>query len=340
MAVGLAIASGVACSSGAGANLPLVTPPVEAATPTSLGGNLTRIKHLPAPGSSLSANDFTQRFFTGNGPTDIFTILASIDLRIVEINNDSKSLACLKQEPIAYSLTPFGQTVPFFAQCASILKDPSGEAKGGFVQFGQVGNDTYIYVSTTVGVLAAKLTALPAAAPAGSGGDAGPDTGANISTNFIAEAWLTVGADNATSCGNMSGFDDCSYGAIHLLANSDTKTFDMAVAGLGIGFCGAQLQSDGTTVYGIGSSDMGATCNSTETLCVAATDLTTAGTCGTSLTTFALPAIGRQTVTGTSQTFAASQYPGGSDNAIVLDGTATDSLNFGPTTPTAGVGTI
>ena len=316
-----------------------MTPPVEAATPASLGGTANRIKHVPdAGGSALTAGDFTSRFFSGMGPTDIFEILALIDGHITEINEQSKSATatCVTQVPVAYNLTPFGQTVPFYGNCVETFDDPNG----GFVQYGQNENDTYIYVYGSVGVLAAKLHALPAVAADSMDGSGATQPGAEISTNYVVEAWLTVGLNNAASCGNMTGFDDCSYAAIHLLANSSTKTFEMAVAGINVGFCGAQIQSDGTTVYGIGSSDMGMTCNDTETLCVSAADLTTAGTCGASLTTFALPAIGREASVGTSQSFGASAYPGGDADTIVLNGTATDSLNFGPSTPTTGVGTL
>jgi hypothetical protein len=106
----------------------------------------------------------------------------------------------------------------------------------------------------------------------------------------------------------------------------------MTTAGLGEGYCGVQINSDGTSIYGEGSTDMGAPCNAVDSLCVSA-DLTTTGTC-TNLMTFTLPAIGRKAGMGRSA-FDASLYPATPN--ITLDGTATDSLTFGPQAPTPGV---
>jgi hypothetical protein len=107
----------------------------------------------------------------------------------------------------------------------------------------------------------------------------------------------------------------------------------MSVAGIGFGFCGAQLRSDGTNVYATGSEDMGATCQPVSSSCVLASDLATAGTC-TSLMTFTHPALGREAGMGAT-TFAASLYP--SPPNLTLDGTMNDDLHFGPTAPTPGV---
>jgi hypothetical protein len=108
----------------------------------------------------------------------------------------------------------------------------------------------------------------------------------------------------------------------------------MAVAGIGVGFCGVQFASDGTRLWAVGSGDMGATCNTRATACVSATDLSTTDGC---TQTFALPALGRQAGSGAHE-FGASTYP--DVLAITLDGTDTDSLHFGPEAPTAGVGAI
>ena len=218
-------------------------------------------------------------------------------------------------------------------------------------------NVTYEYIEGSVGVLAAKITTLapnsgagaiphPASPDAGAndpvdaGVDAGTDAGAAPAPQFIVEAWLTVGLNNATSCGSMNGFDDCSYGVMHLIANTATGTFEMAVAGIGFGYCGAQLASDGTNIYGQGSLDMGMTCVTTEDLCVSASDISTTSTCSSALQTFALPPLGRVSTTGPNNTWGASEYPGSATDQITLDGTTTDSLNFGPTAPTAGTGTL
>jgi hypothetical protein len=122
---------------------------------------------------------------------------------------------------------------------------------------------------------------------------------------------------------------------IELKADPSAKSYEMVVAGTGFGYCGAQLRSDETSVYFTGSSDMGATCNAVDSACGAASDVTMAATCGTSTTTFELAPIGREAgCASSSAPDGASAYPGGTGNAVVLDGTATDSVGaFGPKTP-------
>jgi hypothetical protein len=65
-----------------------------------------------------------------------------------------------------------------------------------------------------------------------------------------------------------------------------------------------------------------------------ASDLSTTDGCPTS---FTLPALGRRAGAG-AHDFGASTYPDSPN--VTLDGTNTDSLHFGPETPTAGVGNL
>jgi hypothetical protein len=43
---------------------------------------------------------------------------------------------------------------------------------------------------------------------------------------------------------------------------------------------------------------------------------------------------------GPGAAWAPSAYPGGPANQVTLDGTPTDSIHFGPTAPTPGVGSF
>jgi hypothetical protein len=138
----------------------------------------------------------------------------------------------------------------------------------------------------------------------------------------------------------MSGFDGCSYGAIELHSDESRAGLELTVAGVGFGYCGAQLKSDGAHVFAIGSLDMGESCLTTSTLCVTASDVTTPGVCSPELTMFTSPALGRTAVSGTTGTMGASQYPGKTDNTIILNGTPTDSLGFGPSAPSPGVSAL
>ena len=94
---------------------------------------------------------------------------------------------------------------------------------------------------------------------------------------------------------------------------------------------------------------MGTACNAPATACVDATNITASATCDSSLTTFALPSLGRLAGTGphaggpsadAGASWAASEYPGASSNVIQLDGTSSDSLHFAPTTPAPGVAAL
>ncbi len=291
-----ALAAGCATSTGTSVDLPLVSPPVRAATPAGFGGVAART--APAGlDAVLSASDIRDRFFNpAGGPTEVFGILGSVDARIAEVNA-AGDRPCLAQEPVAFMLGMFGEDVPFVAQCYRSF------GASGFMMFGRANDETYLYVTGGAARLAARI--------AGAGDHV--------------DTWYGVGYTN-DSCG---GFDHCSYAATRISATPATRGFEMTVAGIGVGFCGVQLASDGTTIYAEGSTDMGATCNAAATGCVDATSLADATGCATS---FTLPPLGRRA--GVS--FGASAYP--SDPDVTLDGTATDSLGFGPTAPLAGVG--
>lgn len=284
------------------ANLPLITPPVRAATPPGL--------IPPAAAHLVDATDFRSRFFSGSGPTDLFTLLGSVDDRLEFVNTASLGgpHACLSLAPVEYMITPFGQTVPFYAQCYQELGSPN------FMQFGVNDGNTYLYVAVGATRLAARLTPV----------DGNPD-------QYLVEIWYGVGYTNVPDC--SATFDGCTYAVVELRANSATSDFEMAVAGISVSFCGVQIKSDGTELYAEGSSDNNM-CAPTSTTCVDATDLTTPGTCA-GLMAFDLVPIGRTATTG-GQTWGASDYP--STPNITLDGTTSDSLHFAPETPTPGVG--
>jgi hypothetical protein len=269
----------------------------------------------PSGGMGLDPSDIKSRFFSV-GPTNIFSILAEIDSRIGEINQRSRgqNVPCLSQPPVPYGLTPFGQSVPFYAQCVWRFSPPT-PSNLDFLQFGQKDGIIYLYEAVGAAAVGARLT--PAAGASGA---------------YAVEAWMGVGFNNATSCGNANGFDDCSYGVMGLEADPSRMHFELSVAGIGFGYCGAQLKSDGMTVYVQGSPDMGATCAPSASVCVSASDVTMTSMC-TSVS-FHLPAIGRAATSGPNGLWGASQN---GSQGVVLDGTASDALAFGPSVPTPGV---
>lgn len=293
----------------AGINLPLVTPPVRAATPQGLGGgassSLSKVLNLP---------DFRSRFFT-TGPTDIFTLLTTLDDLITTANtlSTTSTSTCLTQTPVSYTITPYGQTVTMYGQCYNSTS-PSSTADPGFFQFGVNEGVTYIYAASGAERIAAIVT---------------PVTG--TTGQYAVQAWIGLGYLNTGT------WDSMSYGVMQLTANSNTRSLELSVAGIGFGYCGLQLISDGTNIFSEGSSDMGSTCNAADTLCVAAVDGITPASCGG--LSFALSALGRKDVpigtNGAAHHSGVSQYPAAP--LVTLTGTSGDDLYFGPLTPTTGV---
>jgi len=292
--------------------------------------------------TAFSVSDLQSRFFMG-GPTDVFGILDGVDTIIEQINDASSTStsACLTQPPVAYTLTQFAAGTTFYAQC--YLDSPTP----GFTQFGT--NNGSIYVYTTQGSAGPAQVAAVVTQIAGT---ASADGGAPL---YSVQAWVGIGYSNAglsAACpaGGIVAFDDCSYGVIEITANEQTSSFELATAGLGFGVCGAQLKSDGTNIYAVGSDDMG-TCGDPQTVCASAADLTTPGSCTGSVTSFGVTPLGREQTTGPnaagpgnppnpSAFYSASAYPGGAADTILLDGTMSDSLHFGPLAPTPGVGLL
>lgn len=148
-------------------------------------------------------------------------------------------------------------------------------------------------------------------------------------TKYLVKAWFTVGSLTTAA---LSG----SYGLMNLTANSDTKTFEFAVAGVALGYCGAQLKSDGVDIYAETSIDMGG-CGAKENVCAKAIDITDSTRCSDAVKTFDLTPLGRVAGTGMN-TFAASKYP--AVPTLTFDGSVTDAIHFGPTVATTGLGSL
>ncbi len=356
----------VVCQSctGNSPNLPLVTPIIKSATPTGLGGTSRvlsqRVRQSvgAAPSSvGFSVQDIKDRFFS-DGPTSVYSLLKAVDRTIADINIQSGD--CITQTPVAYPINPFGETVTLYAQCYH-LYPASTESNAGFFQFGV--KDNLIYISSMGGqgrtamIISpldanGKPVAVPVVNPVRApNSDYTPKpTLAKIASSYQVELWGGVGYLNGSvGCNNVKAWDGCSYGILHLIANTVTKTFELTVAGMGFGFCGASLKSDGTNIYVSGSLDA-AGCQPTNSLCVAASDAITPATCGSELKKFGLNALGRKsakssglavTPQGTTgpDTYSASTYPADGGN-VLLNGTSSDHLNFGPTAPTAGAGAL
>ena len=303
---------------------PMISPSFKIAIPAGLSQPLMNGSLLKHPGlgsRGLNAIDIKTRFFSA-GKTNLSSILQTLDSRIETAHALTGS--CTTQTAIPYQISPFGQTVTLYAQCSQ-SQSPQFTGDPGILMFGTHENLTYLYSASGDQRVAAIIEPLDSlGAPTHSPGS---------SHDYQIEVWLGIGYGNPASTG--------SYGAVHLYVNSFTKAFEMALAGQDFGYCGAQLKSDGTQVYLVGSTDRGTTCAPPEAICVGASDLSAAATCGSELQAFELPALGRVSATGANgKTLGASQYPGGPSNSILLTGQSIDSLGFGPTTVPAEIGSL
>ncbi len=281
----------IRCSgSGSSAGVPLVEPPVTAATPSGLTSRRV-----------LDISEVASRFFA-DGPTEIQALLDGLDTRITEINSRSSESdrACLANTPVQQDYTIMGEAVTAHFQCYEILSATGGMA------FGQKDGIWYLYQNVGQGRSLAKIAPV-------SGQDG----------KYEVDAWMSVGQGNAADSGTCSSnWYGCSYGVIRLNANSADNSFEMTVAGTGFGYCGAHLKSEGTNLYVSGSAGQTNgvtwTCAAADTVCTLASDTGTAGSCGSIDTNdFALTSLG---VTGESNV----------GTGITLNGNTNDSVHFGP----------
>src|SRR4051812_34380805 len=112
------VGCGVSGGSGTTADLPLISPPVRAATPAGLRAPAARLRPARAealPEAMLAAmlppSELHDRFFSGTGPTDLMTLLGEIDQRLAGVGMAADGAACLDQAPVSYAITPAGHPV-------------------------------------------------------------------------------------------------------------------------------------------------------------------------------------------------------------------------------------
>lgn len=285
---------------GTSAGIPLTEPPVTKATPSGLKSTSLMLRRRGEFSNfALDINEVKSRFFS-SGPTQISELLKNIDTRIQEINTRSSESTheCLSATPVEQSITVMGNTEKAYFQCYDVF----GDNTGGML-FGKNSDTWYLYQNVGAQRSLAKVT---------------PVSGA--SGEYTVEAWFSVGQSNTSGC--SSTWYGCSYGVIHLKANSSTSAIEMTVAGTGFGYCGAHLKSEGTNLFiqgSSGGSSDGTTwsCQAADTSCTLASSLTTSGSCGD---------IGVSSFELTSLGVSASSVGSG----ITLNGTSSDHVHFGP----------
>jgi hypothetical protein len=285
-------------------SIPLIEPPVTKATPAGLiASSLLQSSALQGGGHllSLDLSEVKSRFFS-DGPTEIKQLLKDIDGRVSGINTRSSesTRSCLSATPVERSISVLGQTQTVYFQCYDVFSDGTGG-----MLFGKKDDIWYIY--TNVGQQRGLALIAPVVASSG---------------EYVVEAWVSVGQANGSSCSET--WYGCSYGVIHLKANSAAKLLEMTVAGTGFGYCGAHLKSEGINLYVNGSSGglsldgLAWNCVAADSVCTLAAETSQAGSCSLiSDASFELQSLG---VDGQSAVGA----------GITLNGISSDSVHFGP----------
>jgi hypothetical protein len=288
-------------SSGSG-TLPLVKPPVASSVPVGLKDGSASLSSIRTRLSTLDPQHVRDRFFDPDGgPTNMFRILQGVDDRIAGINSRIKQqFACLNSTaPVNFTILQWdGTNVTMKAQC----NDPWGSGEG-FDMFALVNQTFYIYVFGGETAVAAQVQM---------------DADGNATQ---VDVWYSVGLIN------LNG----SHAVTRIRAIPANQTFEMTVAGAGIGFCGGQVRSSGGVVRIVGSEDMGTTCDATDSVCANSNNVTEVVNCTDAVNTFVLPPIGRLAYTGPNGAQGASDYPGGSSNHVQLQANGSDDTIFGPT---------
>jgi len=297
LGIGLKPSASSASSNGgqqSGAILPLIEPIVQSATPPGLLSTSGRLRSLFDPSAIKS------RFFQ-DGPAYIFSILQGVDNRTKEIN--AMSLPCLEATtPVAYTIQFAGDNYTYYAQCSELISIPSGSGGSNFLQFGVFNSTAYFFAAIGDSKVAAEIS--------------------NYSVN---SSESTIRLFYSVGVVNVGG----SHGVVRVLAKPAESFLEFTAAGVGIGFCGVQFQSNGVVAQVVGVEDGS---SSPSTLCLSALDFTSTATDCSAVSTFVLPAIGTTSSTAPNNVVQCA-YPGGSADTIVASGDATDSIYFGPSSP-------
>lgn len=290
--------------------LPLVEPPVRSSAPADLRtSNATAAAAAVGPRlSSISTQNMRERLFSPS-PANIYTILRNVDMRVKEINMRSAQFPCINGTTyVNYTLSVWGDDpVVLRAQCAERW------IPEGFILV-SVNADSTVHLYDKGGEVAvAALVTM----------NMTTNSTTNVTSRAVekVEVWYSVGLSSRNG----------SAGVVHIVAQPNATRFELAVAGRGMGYCGAQMISDGTTVRLTGSEDLGYTCAPTDTVCVSAANISVIVNCTDAVSTFALRPLGRQSfVDASNTTLDASYYPGGANNTVVLRADGNDTSLFGP----------
>lgn len=355
-------------------NIPQIKPPVNTAAPPGLK-ETSASRRLVGELDLSFHSQIRDRFFSGLGPTNIYELLKRVDIRTSEVNvrSNQTDRPCLDMEPIEVDIGGWpGESLKMWAQCYDQLSDDL------FMMFGIKDDVVYLYESDRMVTIMAYVhlensevhsNYFPCCYQVNGGGDECHCLNAKCSRDddiyeeggncrTIPTTWPTKTFDSSKMVLNMNnGYDGLpdvnvyfsvgsgynstqsgSRGLMHLEANPTLGRFQANVAGIGLGFCGVELASDGTKLSIRGSQDgVGGACNTTQTVCISGDLKTTLnendcdGIVSTMIPLGRLPSnefIGELNMSG----WSASDFPGNTLNNVEIGDTPEASVNFGPKT--------
>jgi hypothetical protein len=275
-------------------DVPELYPVLREATPTALVADA----ELDGTGESSSepttmAATIQQRFYA-EGPTAILRIVLGLDERVAALDTDVRAHDCLTTPPVAVSYDlPGDQTFELKLQC---LTEPVGTSwiAFGFAEPLEPAEDT------EGGALQPNDFYVLDGRNAGMGGLYHLDTSGNV------EAWIAVADQDAPDDGQV---------LLHLITSKSAGTLELALAGRGVGLCGAHLKADAEHVFVSGKPDTAS--GAGEPLC----DALTTGC-------FALAAL--ETDLGADSASCAAIAPSSFDMSVGLDASDDADANVDP----------
>jgi hypothetical protein len=220
-------------------DVPELYPALREATPSALIADAELAGTGDTSGeSSTMATSIRERFYA-EGPTAILRIVQGLDERMGALDTDLHRHDCLTMEPVAVSYAlPGEQTLDVKLQCVT---EPVGTSwlAFGFAQPLQPASEDEDEASDA-DVLEPNDFYLVDGRIAGRGGVYHLDRDGNV------DAWIAV-ADQATP--------EDGQVLMHLLTSRSAGTLELALAGSGVGFCGAHLKADADHVFVTGKPD-------------------------------------------------------------------------------------
>lgn len=273
-------------------DVPELYPALREATPTALvaDAELSGTGEASSDPGTMAAT-IQQRFYA-EGPTAILRMVLGLDARVAALDTDVRAHDCLTTPPVAVSYDlPGDQTFELKLQC---ITEPIGTS---WIAFGFA--EPLDAAETEGEALAPNDFYVLDGKNGGTGGLYHLDSTGNV------EAWIAVADQQAPEDGQV---------LLHLITSKEAGTLELALAGSGVGLCGAHLKADAEHVFVSGKPDIagssGQLCEALSTGC------------------FALGAL--ETDLGADSDSCAAIAPSSFDMSVGLDASTDSDANVDP----------